>query len=276
MKWMELTSEQMPKAVEKSSSVCLLPMGCLERHGPHLPLGTDQFTVDAVACEVAQVEPVIVFPSYFFSQIAEARHCSGTFSLPNELVLTVLRATLDEINRNGFTKIIIVNGHGGNTPMLDFLMFTLLQQKRDYVVYCSPGGLNEDDARCWAQMQPAKESHAGEAETSLMMHLQQQNVDMGSLAGPYDWSSRGRQQHLDGARNPMWWYADFPTHFGGDPSNASSEKGRFLLQAMVRRLAEFIKTVKNDDVTIKLYREYQSGAARGGLPGQQSQKPDEP
>jgi creatinine amidohydrolase len=179
-------------------------------------------------------------------------------------VLTLLRATLDEIGRNGFAKIIIVNGHGGNAPLLDLLMFTLLQNEREYVVYSSPGGLKEADARRWAEMQPAQESHAGEAETSLMMHLQPQTVDLTSLDGPDDWSARGHQKHLDGARNPMWWYADYPTHFGGDPTNASPGKGRFLLQAMVRRLAEFIKSVKGDDVTAELHREYQRSAAFGG------------
>jgi creatinine amidohydrolase len=265
MQWMELTSDKMPQAVKDASGVCLLPMGCLERHGPHLPLGTDQITADAMARAAALIEPAIVFPGYYLSQIAEARHCPGAFSLPNELVLQVLKATLDEIGRNGFTKIIIVNCHGGNIGLLDFLMFTLLQGERQFVVYKHPGGLNEEDARRWAQMQPAQESHAGEAETSLMMHMQPQSVDMASLVGPEDWSPRGKQKHLGGARNPMWWYADYPTHLGGDPTNASAEKGAFLLEAMARHLAEFIKIVKDDQATGELLREYQSGVARGGI-----------
>jgi len=265
MQWIDLTSEKMRRAVKETGGVCLLPTGCMERHGPHLPLGTDQFVGDAVARRAAEIEPAVVFPSYYFGQIAEARHCPGTFSLPNELVLKLLLATLDEIGRNGFKKIIIVNCHGGNNGLLDYLLFTLLQKPRDYVIYRNPREMTNAEMEQWAEMRDLPDGHAGEGETSLITYLRPDTVDMDSVIGPEDWRSRGWQKHLKGARNPMWWYADHPTHISGDPTKATAEKGKFLLDCAAQHLAEFIGTVKADDVTLRLQRDYHEKAASAGL-----------
>jgi len=100
MLWTELTSDGFAQAVEDSSGLCLLPFGCIERHGPHLPLGTDQITVDAVARQAAEEEPAVVFPSYYFGKIFTARHIPGTIALTRTLLLPLLEAVVDEIARN--------------------------------------------------------------------------------------------------------------------------------------------------------------------------------
>jgi creatinine amidohydrolase len=262
MQWKELTSEGFRDAVRVCDGVCVVPMGCLERHGPHLPLGTDQIAADAIAAEASRREPCIVFPSYYVAQIAEARHVPGAFSLPNELVLTVLLATLDEIARNGLTRIVLANFHGGNNALLDLLMFTLVQQPREYVVYRNPGGMTDEQSAKWREMLEADQGgHAGELETSLMLHLAPDTVELDRLAAPIDWTARGKQKHLKGARNPMWWYADYPTHFAGDPTHAKAAKGEFLLDCAAENLAAFVKTVKADDVTPELQRRYLDAAA---------------
>ncbi len=262
MQWLELTSERMPEAVEHAEGLCLLPMGCLERHGPHLPLGTDQIVADAVARRAAELEPAVVFPSYYFGQIAEARHKPGAFSLPHDLLFHALRATLGEIARNGFGRIIIVNAHGGNNGMLSYVLFSLLQEPRDYIPYVhGVGHLLPDDREQWKGMQEAEEGgHAGEWETSLLLHLLPEAVHMEDVTGPEDWSSRDSQAALRGMSNPFHWYARYPTHFAGDPTHASAEKGEFLFGACVRALAEAVRAVKADRTTPLLQQEFYEGS----------------
>ena len=64
----------------------------------------------------------MVFPDYFYGQINEAKHEYGTFSLPSKLTMELLKATVAEIGRNGFKRIIIINGHGGNPQMIHYFI----------------------------------------------------------------------------------------------------------------------------------------------------------
>ena len=106
----ELTAIDFVTAVEKSSKTAILPIGVFEKHGPHMPLGTDLYTAREMALRAAEKEYTVVFPWYYFSQINEARHQPGTIAYSPEIIWKVLQETLDELNRNGFDKIIIVNG----------------------------------------------------------------------------------------------------------------------------------------------------------------------
>jgi len=76
--WEELTAEDFRAAIQQSQGTCVLPFGILEKHGPHMPLGTDLLDVRHAALTAAQQEFVVVFPEYYFGQIFEARHEPGT------------------------------------------------------------------------------------------------------------------------------------------------------------------------------------------------------
>ncbi len=120
-RWDELTASDWPKAQEKAAYTCILPIGILEKHGPHLPMGSDLIHVRELAARAARQEYAVVFPDFFYGQIFEARHQPGTFALPSRVVWDLLDATVEEIGRNGFKKIVIVNGHGGNPELTPFL-----------------------------------------------------------------------------------------------------------------------------------------------------------
>jgi creatinine amidohydrolase len=134
-RWDELTASDWPAALEKSSRTCILPIGILEKHGPHAPIGSDLIHVREWSSRAAKREYAVVFPDYFYGQINEARHQPGTFSLSPEVVWDLLQGTCDEIGRNGFDKIVIVNGHGGNPQLLRYFIQTQLGKRHDYVVY---------------------------------------------------------------------------------------------------------------------------------------------
>ena len=162
--WEELTGPDLTAAIRQAQGVCVLPFGIIEKHGPHLPLGTDLINVRFVTEKAAQQEYAVVFPAYYFGQIAEARQQPGTVSYSAHMQLDLLQETTDEMARNGCRKIVIVNGHGGNEHLLPFFAQAQLQTPHDYVVYVYrwPGttGANRP-------YKPGpKDYHAGEGETA--------------------------------------------------------------------------------------------------------------
>lgn len=134
-RWDEITASEWPKALKASNETCILPIGILEKHGPQVPIGSDLIQVREWSARATKKEYAVVFPDFFYGQINEARHQPGTFSLPARVVWDLLEATCDEIARNGFKKIVIINGHGGNPEMIRYFMQTRLGKQRNYAVY---------------------------------------------------------------------------------------------------------------------------------------------
>jgi len=262
MIWENLTTPQFVDAVEKSAGVCLLPLGVIEKHGDHLPLGTDVFLARAMALRAAELEPALVFPPYFFTQIFEARHTPGTVGINSRVMYDLLETTCDEIARNGLKKIILVNGHGGNRYFLPHFIMLQLERPKEYVVYLPKPDVwrtDEEFAQKWAEMSQSqiRNEHAGEGETSMVMALHPELVDTSTL--PTDEGhALGRLNHLDEADlyTAMGWYADFPHHYSGEGEYGTAEKGEFLLNNAAKRLAAIIRVVKDDTVTPALQQEY--------------------
>lgn len=269
MLWLELTSDGFAEAVRASDGLCLVPMGCLERHGPHLPVGTDQISVDAVARAAAQKEPAVVFPPYYFGAIFTARHQPGTVALTRTLLFPVLEAAVNEVARNGFTKVLLVNGHGGNTRLIHVFLRMLLEDPRDYVVYATDWYVLEESAReRWHEMRASDfGGHADEMETSVMLHVHPGLVRM-EAAGSAD---EGRPMHrlscLPDVTTSIDWYADHPTHYAGDAREATAEKGRFLFDACVDKLVSQMRAVKSDAVSAELQQEFYRKAEHPGGAG---------
>src|SRR6202051_295765 len=132
--WEELTVADFREGIRRSQGTCLLPFGILEKHGPHLPLGTDLLDVRYATLHAAEQEYTVVFPEYYFGQIAEARHEPGTIAYSREMQLALLQETVDEMARNGCKKVVVLNGHGGNESLLPYFAQTQLDKPNDYVV----------------------------------------------------------------------------------------------------------------------------------------------
>jgi creatinine amidohydrolase len=133
--WEELTGPAFIAAIHQSGGVCLLPFGIIEKHGPHLSVGTDLINVRYVTEKAAQQQYAVVFPACYFGQIAEARQQPETVSYSTHLHLDLLQETTDEMARNGCKKMVIVNGHDGNLSLLLYFAQLQMQSSHDYVVY---------------------------------------------------------------------------------------------------------------------------------------------
>ncbi len=252
MKWEELTARDFEQAVNETG-VCVLSLGVLERHSAHLPLGTDVIVAHAVASRAAEREPAVVFPAFYFGQIYEARCFPGTLTIRPGLLLELVRSVLDEIGRNGFKKIVVYNGHGGNNAFLDFIAQTTLWEPKPYSVYVYKGGPDREKVK--ALMESDFDFHAGEVETSITMALRPDLVDMGDvLDEPAD--PLNRLDHLPPTMSGVAWYANHPEHYAGDARAASIEKGQAIVDLMVESFAAYIAAVKADEVMPALEAEF--------------------
>ena len=253
VKWEELTAEDFRAAIQQSKGTCLLPFGILEKHGPHLPLGTDLLNVRYAALHAAEQEFALVFPEYYFGQIFEAKHEPGTVAYSMEVQLKLLQETTDEMARNGCKKVVIVNGHGGNEHLLPYFAQAQMASPKDYVVYVLDGERSRPGG-------PAKKStgidyHAGENETSntLYTHPELTHIDRAKRESGGD---QKRQNLPEFLYTGIWWYARFPEHYSGDGSAATKELGEWNVQGWISTIVEAIRAVKADDASLKIQNEF--------------------
>ncbi len=251
--WEELTAADFREGIRRSQGTCLLPFGIMEKHGPHLPLGTDLMNARYAALHAAEREYAIVFPEYYFGQIAEARHEPGTISYSRDLQLALLQETTDEMARNGCKKIVIVNGHGGNEWLLPYFAQTQLEKPHDYVVYIF-------DKRSPATGGPPQKSsilnwHAGEDETSKMLIARPDTVHLDRAANESG-ADQHRQNLPEDVYTGIWWYARWPNHYSGEGALATEELGKFQMDWWVNAVVDVIRAVKADNVSLKLQNEF--------------------
>jgi len=256
-RWDELTAGDWPKALERSNQTCILPIGILEKHGPHAPIGSDLIHVREWAARATKREYAVVFPDYFYGQINEARHVPGTFSLPPRVVWDLLDATCEEIARNGFKKIVIINGHGGNPQLIRYFMQTQLDRRRNYAIFfyepASDSVYNKKLAALH-KSDPAGDQHAGERETSTLLYLRPDLVKMDSARNESGVDQK--RLSIPNVYTPIWWYADFPNHYAGEGAKATRELGQLITEHYIDGLVQALKTIKADTKTLELQKEF--------------------
>lgn len=253
-RWDELTASDWELALEKSNYTCILPIGILEKHGPQAPIGSDLIRVRELSARATKKEYAVVFPDYFYGQINEAKHQYGTFSLPSKLAMEMLEATCQEIGRNGFKRIIIVNGHGGNPQMIRYFIQNQLENKRDYAVYFFDPKTPKDIAEKAAKLRksdPSFDMHGGENETSILLHLRPDLVKL-DRSSSESGANQNQLQLSEDLYTAIWWYAFFPNHYAGQAEVSSAELGKLIVDSKIESLVNAIKAVKEDSQTLKL------------------------
>jgi creatinine amidohydrolase len=257
-RWDELTASDWPKAQERAAYTCVLPIGILEKHGPHVPLGSDLIMAREWSARAARQEYAVVFPDFFYGQIYEAKHQPGTFALPSRLVWELLDSTVEEIARNGFKKIVIVNGHGGNPQLLRYFVQSQLERRRDYVVYffdpAYDAKAEEEKFKPLRKSDPSVDMHAGETETSVLLYLRPDLVQ--TARGAQESGADENRLALPDLYAAIWWYARFPNHYAGEGAKGSRELGQALTEHRVAALVKALRVVKADDKTLKIQNEF--------------------
>jgi len=263
MQWENLTSLDFAQAVESTQQVAILPVGVLEAHSAHLPLGMDMFHAHYTACRAAEIEPAIVFPAYPYSMNVESSHLPGAVVFRREVAFQLLENVCDEMYRNGITKIILHNGHGGNRYFLPLFVMTLPEKRKPYVVYYAdlPNFPGSDEIAEGKEL-----GHACEVETSVMLAINSSLVKMDQIPNPFHNLERGADLQNAGAYTQMDWYAMYPAMYVGDASPANADKGERLMAGEITLLAKLIKTVKEDNLTPALVKEFNQKADKPAVP----------
>lgn len=251
----EMTALEFKDALVKSGNTAIIPIGVLEKHGAHLPLGTDLLDVRQVVLKATEKEYAIVFPPYIFSQIFEAKHQPGTIAYSEKVIWDVLQETCDELGRNGVKKIVLVSGHGGNNFFLPFFCQCQLEKKKNYEVVLFQPANKKPNEQMAKLLIPGAAGHAGQTETSTILSHRPDLVHM-DMVGKQSYKDMKRTADVQQSMTGIGWYSRFPNHYGGDASGASKELGILLINEEADQLVDMLKQVKANTSILKLQDEF--------------------
>lgn len=240
MLWMDLTAEEL-RAKAAADAIVVLPVASIEQHGPHLPVGVDTILCSGVckaAAERADDVDVVVAPTLWCGMAEHHMAFGGTFTFDIPTYRAVLLSLLKSIERHGFHRVLIVNGHGGNIAALTAFLPDFARETRLHVEATTYFMLAE------AAFPPLLEDqkgvqHACEVETSMMMVLAPGSVREPRLAEAF-----GALNGLPG-RPTVSRHRSFQemTETGviGDARRATPAKGQACLEACADALAGLLR-----------------------------------
>ncbi len=292
MFWENLREEEFGKAVERSGGLCVLSIGCVEKHGQHLPLGTDSIGARGV-CELAStIEDVVLFPDAVWLGDVSGMHArkqpiqagfAGFISLSTRLLLDLLEELCDEMARNGFSKVLIVNNHGGNTPILNTFLRSQAYKGKQYATMWTD--VNDDTGHkadlFYEHMRDNRDDYPmlTDADLEVLRGFAEREDGYGGGHGDFTETARvlgvrpetvaadrydsvsgvgtGASAYLkkEGIKCVGAYSADYPNCLKGHPSFGCSETiGQALNLYAARRLARIFKMLKEDEKCVKMAR----------------------
>ena len=287
-KWENLTAGEFDEAIEKSGGLCIMPMGCLERHGDHLAVGCDSVKAHFVANAAAEKEYAVVFPTGFWVGDVYGIHALSGDELDSpykkrgyvapspRLLFDVMTELCLEIHRNGFRKILILNSHGGNTAFLNNFVRAMCFEKRDLAVMWTnsqnaqpdmvydailkdPDGYPKLTDEEMATLKHFAETgtgggHGDIRETALCM-----GGDPGLVRPDKFEACPGQSLHKAdyltdlGVFHGQAWGTNFPFALGGYPSTGCTENmGKAFIEFAARRVANIYKVLKEDEKCVMM------------------------
>ncbi len=173
-------------------------------------------------------------------------------------------STCSEIARNGFDKIVIINGHGGNPNLIRYFIQAQLERRRDYAVYffepTIDSSLNEKIKKI-RKSDAASDQHAGERETSTLLYLRPDLVKMNTAAT--ESGENLRRLAIPNIYTAIWWYASYPNHYAGEGAKATRELGQIVTENTIDLLAKSLKAIKADTKTLQLQNEFYNRVKNG-------------
>jgi creatinine amidohydrolase/Fe(II)-dependent formamide hydrolase-like protein len=230
----------------KEVDVALLPVGAIEQHGPHLPLDSDAFDAEYLAQGVAKAckpPKPIVLPLVPYGVSYHHEDFAGTISInPETLSQLVYDIGMSAVH-HGITKLVIINGHGGNSPALHFAAQMI---NRDAHIFTCVDTGETSDPDIFALTETPNDVHAGEIETSTTLASRPHLVKLNEAR---KFIPRFSIRYLDfTSKRSVGWYAHTskisPTGILGDPTRANAEKGEQIWQLMMKHLVEFVEDLK--------------------------------
>ena len=244
--WAELT---WPEAEEKLKHVdiALLPVGAIEQHGPHLPLDTDAFDAEYLAKRVAATcsDPKpFVLPLIPYGVSYHHDDFMGTISVSNETLSKIVYEIGMNIARQGINKLVIINGHGDNAPSLNFAAQMI---NRDANIFVAVDTGESSDVDLESISTTPNDIHAGEIETSTTLAVRPNLVKM-DKAQKTILKFSSRYLNFSSLRGVPWYVSTkkiSETGVMGDPTKASTKKGKKIWDIMIAHLVAFVEELKS-------------------------------
>lgn len=255
--WADLSTRDFAQ-LDLARTIAVLPVAAIEQHGPHLPLSVDadlvNGVVDAALPHLPEALPVLFLPTQAVGLSPEHERFAGTLTLKAETVIRLWTEIGESVARSGVRKLVLFNSHGGQVSVMDIVARDL-RARLDMLVYSvswfnlplvSAQGDAVDDL--FSVEEHRFGIHAGDIETSMMLALHPQRVDM---AQAQDFSSTSRQRAekftiLGNGKSAKlgWQMQDYnPAGAVGNAAAATADKGRAVVSAAGRSLARLLLEV---------------------------------
>jgi creatinine amidohydrolase/Fe(II)-dependent formamide hydrolase-like protein len=250
--WMEI--EERLKEVD----TVILPCGSIEQHGPHLPLDVDYFDSVYLAERVAEAcshPKPFVLPGIPYGVAYHHEDFKGTISISNHTLSSLVYDIGMSLARNGVAKLIILNAHGDNAPTL---LYSAQMINRDSGIFVCVESGESSDPDIYRLIDTPNDIHAGEIETSTTLALRPEMVQMDRAVNEtMDFGS----SYLDfTSERGVAWYVRTKiiskSGIMGDPTKASSEKGKKIWEIMIAHLVRFVEEVKKSRLEDLYQRKY--------------------
>lgn len=250
--WAELTTEDF-KGLDAERTIAVLPVAAIEQHGPHLPVSTDTVIADGMIAETLKLLPddvsILVLPTQAVGKSNEHLRSRGTVTLTAATALAAWTEIGESVHRAGLRKLVLINSHGGNVDPLGIVARELRVRLGMLAVVAAwrrfglPPGLYTDE-------EAAVGIHAGDIETSLMLHFRPELVRMDKAANfaPATIEIAKTFKHLrpTGFTAFGWLAQDLhPSGAAGDASRATAEKGRLTAEFQARAFVELLRDVRD-------------------------------
>jgi creatinine amidohydrolase len=238
------------KAMDKDR-VVILPVGAMEDHGPHLPLDTDNLIISRLSEAVAEAIPqeVLLLPTIPFGFNEHHKDFPGVIFIQPETLLQFVVDTACSLAHHGFRRILLLNGHGSNHPVLDLAARKTVIATESLCVSASYWNLIGSAIAEHRSSKIGGIAHAGELETSIYLYVEPDFVQL-DKARPsivHDDTKKYFSLDLMGGATAMamqWWSSQTEDGTMGDPTAADAAKGKLFLEAAVKATVELVREIR--------------------------------
>ncbi|TFH10532.1 MAG: creatininase family protein [Candidatus Thorarchaeota archaeon] len=238
--WSEFTHSGIQKAAGKTAVVVMVT-GALEAHGTHLPLATDAILPTYLAEKVAEKTNALVLPTIPFGDSWDFNSFAGTISIDPHILAKFYTSVMKGVFKQRFQYLVVLNGHGGNVPALKIAAKAATENGERVVIIVNWWRDLAENARKIVEETPA--GHAAEDETSEVMHVRPELVDMSKavshrVVSKFEIISGSFREEL------------LPSAMYGDPRKATKEKGRLIMEEAEEELIELIKELEKGNLQL--------------------------
>jgi creatinine amidohydrolase len=255
VQWERMTAPEIAQAREDAKGVVIIPIGAVEVHGPHLPVGTDSIETYEIGLRAAEKAGVVITPLVWLGNSRSFMDFPGTISVEPETLMSYVRDIAWSLIQQGFDKLVLLDGHGGNYGILDLLIEEIHLETEALICH----------VRAWElatvpkpEGVPDYDGHGGSSETAVMRFLTPEDVDEPAFVDSAPEIEITEYGSVFPSPSGMYSKgpAVFPLSMGemvehghhGDPEWGSPERGEALMHVKVEALIDFLGAVKDGKV----------------------------